>query len=45
MISPVDATKKAAEAVAGSAVKDYKRESTTARLVGAGKSRRYRRWS
>ena len=35
--STAEATVKASEAIAGSAVKEFKRESGTARLVGAGK--------
>ena len=31
-----EATKKASEAIAGSAAKEFKRESGTARLLGAG---------
>lgn len=34
--STEQAVRKASEAVGGSAVKDFKRESATARLVGAG---------
>jgi len=37
MVSVEQAAQKATAAVAGSAAKEYKRESTTARLVGAGK--------
>jgi len=36
MVSVEQAAQKASEAVAGSSAKEYKRESTTARLVGAG---------
>jgi len=36
MVTVEQAAEKATAAVAGSAAKEYKRESTTARLVGAG---------
>lgn len=35
--SPKEAAIKASEAVAGSAAKEFKKESTAARLLGAGK--------